>query len=441
MPLEHHMSDDVQPQSPATAPGPGSTPPTTTAQTLTRCLAILSCTAAVIHFAVADMHYQEYWAFGVFMVTTAILQMSWAVAALLTRGSRWLWAGGALLNGGIVAVYVVTRTIGDVVGPTPHEVEPVGFGDAFCTALEVLLVIGCVALLVERSTRVVRARQAGWMVSATGAVMAGLLVVALLDGGSEMTMSADASPATATAANASSHMAMTGKSAKHMSMNNASNIAASAIHLKTTSPAGAVEMPQPGMQMEAGMKMASGPCTATPTAAQQAFTVRLVNQSWRDAQRFRSLAAAKAAGYVPITPVGLPVVHYLNMASYRSTLLGGAVIKPADPQSLVYANTPKGAVLAASMYLTRPGTTSPPQPGGCLTQWHVHTNLCFGSFGTVVGLTEDGKCAPGGVHRPTPPMTHIWYIPIPGGPTAVDASDAQVVHAAMQVRAPHNGTA
>jgi hypothetical protein len=435
------MTDDAQPLTPETSAGPGSTPSTTTSQTLVRCLAILSCTAAVIHFAVADMHYQEYWAFGAFMVTTAILQMSWAGAALLTRGSRWLWAAGALLNGGIVAVYVVTRTIGDVVGPTPHEVEPVGFGDAFCTALEVLLVIGCIALLVQRSSRPVRARQAGWMVSATGAAMAGLLVVALLDGGSEMTMSADAAPAAATGANASAHMSMTGKSASHMSMNNAANVSAANLRLKTTSPAGAVMMPQPGMQMEPGMAMASGPCTAMPTAAQQAAAVRLVNQSWRDAQRYRSLAAAKAAGYVPITPTGLPVVHYLNMASYRNTLLGGPVIKPADPQSLVYANTPKGAVLAATMFLTRPGTTSPPRPGGCLTQWHVHTNLCFGSFGTVVGLTKDGKCPAGSVHHGTPPMSHIWYIPIPGGPTAVDASDAQIVRAAMQVRSPHNGTA
>jgi hypothetical protein len=38
-------------------------------------------------------------------------------------------------------------------------------------------------------------------------------------------------------------------------------------------------------------------------------------------------------------------------------------------------------------------------------------------------------------------MLHVWYVPIPGGPTAVDAPDAQVVRAAEQVRAPHNPTA
>jgi hypothetical protein len=38
-------------------------------------------------------------------------------------------------------------------------------------------------------------------------------------------------------------------------------------------------------------------------------------------------------------------------------------------------------------------------------------------------------------------MMHVWFVPIPGGPTAVDATDAQVVQAAEQVAAPHNGTA
>ena len=41
----------------------------------------------------------------------------------------------------------------------------------------------------------------------------------------------------------------------------------------------------------------------------------------------------------------------------------------------------------------------------------------------------------------TMPMIHVWYVPIPGGPTAIDAPDAQVVHAAEQVTAPKNAAA
>ena len=433
------MSNDGQPDAPVGEPVPASTS-SSSVQTIARCLAILSGTAAVIHFAVANEHYQEYWAFGVFMITTAILQSAW-VAAVLMSARRWVFAAGALLNGGIVVVYVITRTVGDVVGPTPREVEPIGFGDAFCTVLEGLIVIGCVAVLLGWAPKFRRPESAGWLVGATGAVMAALLVVALLDGGPEMSMSDDASMPASTPMAATGPAAASNAGNGQMSMNAAPSAQNVAVHLKTSSPAGAITMPRPMMQMEAGMKMATGPCTAAPTAAQQATTVALVNRSWKAAQKFRSLATAKADGYVPITPPGLPVVHYLNLKYYQRSLSGGPVINPAEPQSLVYANTPNGAVLAASMFLAAPGTTHPPQPGGCLTQWHLHTNLCFGSFGTVVGLTHGGACAAGSVHRITPPMFHIWYIPIPGGPTAVDAPDRQVVRAAEHVRSPANATA
>ena len=89
---------------------------------------------------------------------------------------------------------------------------------------------------------------------------------------------------------------------------------ASAVSLATKSPAGTISMPAPGMQMAPGMKMASSaPCDATPTRRQQQAAVRLVNASWKDTSKYQSLAVAKAAGYGPITPVGLPVVHYLNV--------------------------------------------------------------------------------------------------------------------------------
>jgi hypothetical protein len=38
-------------------------------------------------------------------------------------------------------------------------------------------------------------------------------------------------------------------------------------------------------------------------------------------------------------------------------------------------------------------------------------------------------------------MMHIWFVPIPGGPTAIDASDAQIVRAAERVPSRGNGRA
>ena len=402
-------------------------------------LAMLSVLAAVIHFAVAGSHFQEYWLFGVFMLSVAWLQLGWAAAALF-RPTRLLVSSGAVLNAAVIVVYILTRTVGDIVGPYPGDAEPAGFGDLLCTVAEAVIVAGCLWLLVTRASRAVRRDQAS-LAAATGAgVLAALLSVALVDGGPEMTMTASASPAAGAAGSGAAASGMAGMTGQGSSSGTGTM---APLHLANSSPAGFITDPDPGMQTTPGMKMASPvACTASATAAQQRAAVQLVNASWRGAQQYRSLAAARAAGYRPVTPSGLPVVHYLNPAFYRDTLLGGPVLDTSQPQSLVYANTPKGAVLAAAMYISTPrGAT--PQPGGCLTQWHVHTNLCLRAGLGVAGVTGAGHpaCPAGSRNRVTPAMMHVWFVPIPGGPTAVDAPDALVVRAAGQVAAPPNGTA
>jgi hypothetical protein len=383
------------------------------------CLAMMSLATAVIHFAVAGEHFQEYWLYGVFMLVVAWLQVLWAILAV-ARPSRLLLGAGMILNVGVMAVYIVTRTVGDVIGPGAHSPELAGFGDLLCTALEAVVAAGCAWLLIARTDHQVERRGLFIAPAAVGAMTAALLSVALVAGGPEMVMTMGASASTS-----------------------AGKGAVPSTELATTTPAGDITMPDTAMQMAEGMKMASSvPCVATPTAAQQRAAVTLVDGSWQDARKYQSLATAKAAGYVPITPAGRPVVHYMNKASYWATLLGGPVLDLTEPQSLVYANTPKGAVLVAAMYITSPGGPTP-QPGGCLTQWHVHTNLCVSRSLGVVGVVNSGSstCPAGSRNRVTPPMMHIWFVPIPGGPTAIDAPDQQVVQAAERVAAPANGTA
>ncbi len=372
------------------------------------CLAILSVATAVTHFAAAGAHYQQYWMFGVFMLAAAWLQLLWAALAVLRPSRPLLWAG-AVLDAGVVAVYVVTRTVGDIVGPTPHAVEPAGFGDLVCTVFEVIVIAGCAWLLAVRADRPVRRVDPLLAPALTAGVAAALLSTALVAGGPEMVMNMRGSAASPPGA---------------------------PVRLTTTSPAGAITMPG-SANMPAGMKMASSAsCAAAPTPAQQQAAVRLVDMSWQQAKKYQSLASARAAGYRAVTPAGAPVVHYVNPRYYRQTVLGGPVLNTAQPQSLVYANTPGGPVLAAAMYITAPGGATP-QPGGCLTQWHVHTNLCLRAGAGVVGALNAAhpSCPPGSVNRPTPPMMHIWFVPVPGGPTAIDATNAQIVHAAQQAAA------
>jgi len=111
-------------------------------------------------------------------------------------------------------------------------------------------------------------------------------------------------------------------------------------------------------------------------------------------------------------------------------------------ESLTYSGR-AAAVLAADPQAARWSgqVVSSGQPGGCLTQWHVHTTLCLSGVLDVVGAVGPARptCPPGSVNRATHPMMHIWFVPIPGGPTAIDAPNRLIVSAAEQVAAPANG--
>ncbi len=215
------------------------------------------------------------------------------------------------------------------------------------------------------------------------------------------------------------------------------------ISIPTNSPAGAIIWPMPmaDMMMDPGMEMVTPNCTAMPTADQQAAALTLVNTTVADVAPYKSLSYAKAHGYFAVTPVGLPIVHYMNL-SYLSTTLN-----PAKIGSLVYANTTHGAVLVAAMYMLPLNDTgvSGPQPGGCLNEWHIHTNLCYSTTTLlVVNVTNsEGKCPAGSENHVTSAMMHVWLAPVSGGPLVMDASDQKAVAAAetLPLLDPLNGTA
>jgi hypothetical protein len=104
-------------------------------------------------------------------------------------------------------------------------------------------------------------------------------------------------------------------------------------------------------------------------------------------------------------------------------------------------NTPHGAVLSAAMYLAS-GSGAPPQPGGCLTQWHIHSDLCF-SGSTVAGNDTSGACPSGSFNKTTAPMMHVWLVPVSGGPLAPDPPALSEIEAAggLPALTPVNGPA
>ncbi len=181
-------------------------------------------------------------------------------------------------------------------------------------------------------------------------------------------------------------------------------------------------------EQDKGHLMQTPGCAAKPTAQQMLGATAYVQATSAAVAKYKNLSTALADGYVPITTTSYPVVHYLN-ARYMNKK---DIMNPNAVDSLVYATTPYGPVLVAAMYLM-PGSGDGPMPYGCLVQWHAHTNLCSSNqTGQIDGLRP---CGPGSHADPTTPfMTHVWQVPVAGGPLAIDPSDLQVVEAAIMAQ-------
>jgi hypothetical protein len=369
---------------------------------------------AVVHGALVPTHWSADRTVAVLFIVDTV---GFAVAALwiLASDRHWRPVALAMLGGttGVYVWYVLTgRETTDLVGLVTTTVE-------LAAALVVL-----VTMLAARQLPAWRSAPR-LLTAATGVALLALLGTTAVAGASATAPTSATSSAAPTSGTTMPGMAGSSASTQPLS-------------LTTSSPAGPILWPDNMTTMAPGMEMATPNCTAQPTTAQQTAAVNLVDQTVAAAAPYESLAAAKAAGYVPVTPPGQPVVHYINPAIYRQ----GPTLDPNEIPVLVYVNTPHGAVLSAAMYLMHQSAVgNPPQPGGCLTQWHIHTDLCF-SGGRVVGNNNAGACAAGSLNRVTAPMMHIWLTPVSGGPLAPDPPAANEVDAAKQMpTSNHNGIA
>jgi hypothetical protein len=181
-------------------------------------------------------------------------------------------------------------------------------------------------------------------------------------------------------------------------------------------------------EQDKGHEMQTPNCTNKPTSQQVLGATQYVQAVSAAVSKYKNLSAATAAGYVPITTTNYPVVHYLNFRYMNQR----DILNPNTVDSLVYATTPYGPVLVAAMFLM-PGGGNGPMPYGCLVQWHAHTNLCTSDVTHQIDGLQ--PCNAGSTADPTTPfMTHVWQVPVAGGPLAIDPSDLQVVQAAIMAQ-------
>jgi hypothetical protein len=138
--------------------------------------ALLSTGAASIHCAVIADHLEEWWAFGVFFAAMGVAQLLWAALVVASPSHLLVWLG-VFGNAAIVALWIVTRTAGTLVGPDAHTPESVGVADSVATAFELGVVFASPWLAGGVRSNRGTARRAVWTL---GGLTWALTAVALL---------------------------------------------------------------------------------------------------------------------------------------------------------------------------------------------------------------------------------------------------------------------
>lgn len=107
--------------------------------------------AGIVHLVVMPEHFEESVLYGSFFLVLAAGQATYAWC-LLVSPSRPVLAAGVLGNSAVVALWLVTRTVGLPFGPFAGEVEAVGPLDLLAVTAELTMIVAA-ALLLARTQR------------------------------------------------------------------------------------------------------------------------------------------------------------------------------------------------------------------------------------------------------------------------------------------------
>lgn len=151
----------------------------TDSQLAARCAAVASIGAAVIHFAVAPMHWKDWMPSGVFFASMAVFQLLWGFVAW-SRPAGVVLAAGVAGNAGSAALWVISRTAGAPFGPHAGQPEAVEAAGICVLLLQLYVVMG--AMWAWFRSR--RAEQVAWygralILLGANTVMAGAVAVGL----------------------------------------------------------------------------------------------------------------------------------------------------------------------------------------------------------------------------------------------------------------------
>lgn len=135
-------------------------------------LAMLSVAAGVIHAVAMVDHFGHYWLYGVFFLAVTYAQVLWGLWVYRHPQDRRVLIAGAAGNLAIVAVWIVSRTVGVPIGPETWDPERVGILDTVATVDQLALAAIVVAVVAPAGR--FGARMAG--VAANHAVRIGVML-------------------------------------------------------------------------------------------------------------------------------------------------------------------------------------------------------------------------------------------------------------------------
>ena len=130
--------------------------PYTQAQTVLVLVAALAFVGALIHLGAAVDHWAEYHLYTLAFLCMAALQACWALLILRGASSRVLVLG-CVLQLGIVAVWIVSRTAGLPLAPEAWTPEEIGAADLTATIGELATALAILSVLLAERSRAARA--------------------------------------------------------------------------------------------------------------------------------------------------------------------------------------------------------------------------------------------------------------------------------------------
>jgi hypothetical protein len=136
-----------------------SSQPSTPSDPLRVC-AVLAAASGLIHIQAAISHTSHWWLFGVFFAGLAYAQLGWALVVYRGRHDAWLLEAAIYVSLAVVAIWVLSRTVGLPVGPSAGSAEAVGLPDTVST-LDELAIAALLTRVLRPAGRVGRAL--GWI--------------------------------------------------------------------------------------------------------------------------------------------------------------------------------------------------------------------------------------------------------------------------------------